>query len=74
MKVLYLGSTEKKNLKKELNEKRKERKEDWSKSSEKEVGNEQFENKLLKWNLIIQSKCRWSIEKWMSGKLISLTF
>ena len=40
MKVLYLGSTEKKNLGKELNEKRKERKEDWSKSSEKEVGNE----------------------------------
>ena len=74
MKVLYLGSTEKKNLGKELNEKRKERKEDWSKSSEKEVGNEQCGNKLLKWNLITQSKYRWSIEKWMSGKLISLTF
>ena len=40
MKVLYLGSTEKKNLGKELNEKRKERKEDWNKSSGKEVGNE----------------------------------
>ena len=37
-------------------------------------GNEQFEHKMLKENLIILSKYRWNIEKWIFGKLDSLTF
>ena len=30
--------------------------------------------KMLKGNLIIWNKYRWNIEKWIFGKLISLTF
>ena len=33
-----------------------------------------FEIKMLKGNLIIWNKYRWNIQKWMFGKLISLTF
>ena len=29
---------------------------------------------MLKGNLIIWNKYRWNIEKWILGKLISLTF
>ena len=29
---------------------------------------------MIKGNLIIPSKYRWNIEKWIFGKLISLTF
>ena len=29
---------------------------------------------MLKGNLIIWNKYRWNIEKWIFGKLISLTF
>ena len=41
MKVLYLGSNEKKNTGKEQGQ-------DWSKICWKEVQNEEFENKMLK--------------------------
>ena len=30
--------------------------------------------KMLKGNLIIWNKYRWNIEKWIFGKLISITF
>ena len=33
-----------------------------------------FEIKMLKGNLIIWNKYRWNIQKWIFGKLISLTF
>ena len=70
MKVLYLGSNEKKKKKNAG----KEQGRDWSKICWKEVENEYFEQKMLKGNLIIWSKYRWNIEKWIFGKLISLTF
>ena len=63
MRVLYLGSDVKKNAGKEQGQ-------DRSKICWKEVENETFENKMLKEILIIWSKCRWKIEKWIFGKLI----
>ena len=67
MKVLYLGSNEKKNAGKEQGQ-------DWMKICWKEAENELFEHKMLKGNLIIWSKYRQNIEKLIFGKLISLTF
>ena len=67
MKVLYLGGNEKKNAGKEQGQ-------DWNKTCWKEVKNEYFEHKMLKGNLKIWREYRWNIEKWIFGKLISLTF
>ena len=67
MKVLYLGSNEKKNAGKEQGQ-------DGSKICWKEVENQQFEHKMLKGNLIIWIKYRWNIEKWILRNLISLIF
>ena len=49
MKLLYLGCNKQKNA-------GKEQRQDRSKICSKEVENEQFENKMLKGNLIIWSK------------------
>ena len=68
MKVLFLGSNEKKNSGKEL----KKIEICW-----KKVENELLEKKNVKTlngNLIIWSKYRWNIEKWIFGKLTSLIF
>ena len=40
----------------------------------KEVESEQFENKMLKGNLIIWGKYRWNVEKQIFGKLMGLLF
>ena len=69
MKVLYLGSNQKNNSGKELQK----IEIDW-----KEVESELFEKKkkvkTSKENLIIWSKYRWDIDKWIFGKLTSLIF
>ena len=65
MKVLYLGSNENKKSEKEL----KKIEICW-----KEVEKVLFENKMLQGNLIIWSKYRWNIKKWIFGKLTSLIF
>ena len=63
MKVLYLGSNEKKNAGKSQGQ-------DWSKIYWNEIENEQFEHKILKGNLIRWSKYRWNIEKWIFGNVV----
>ena len=66
MKVLYLRSNQKNNSGKEL-----QKIEIYWKEVEKEL----FEKKNIKTskeNLIIWSKYRWDIDKWILGKLTSL--
>ena len=69
MKVLYLGSNEKKNPGKELNKIEAR----FSKRKQK-INSLKVNVKMLEENLIICSKYRQNIEKCIFGKLISLTF
>ena len=68
MKELYLRSNEKKNSGKERN------KIEARLADRKQEMNSLKIAKILKWNLTTWGKYRSSVEKWISGKLMSLTF
>ena len=67
--LLYLGSNEKKNSRKELN-KIEARLAEWK----QKMNSLKLNVKMLKGILIIQSKCRCYTETCILGKLMSLTF
>ena len=69
MKVLYLGSNQKNNSGKEL-----QKIEIYWKEVESELFEKKKNVKTSKENLIIWSKYRWDVDKWIFGKLTSLIF
>ena len=72
MKVLYLGSNEKKSSGKDLNKIEARFAEGKQKANSLKI---KLQNvKMLKGNLVTWSKCRWNIEKWIFKKLMSLIF